>query len=1131
MPDKNPLYNTSGPRAVTKEDKDAMNAMMKAKLAYAYIHGNPAAKRMVAPTDNPYIFDDGRTGTHHMSSYGKYAIPNIQDVPPLEYTGPRIDEAIKFDREEDAKYFAENYKRISPALRNGGKLKYNFENGGKLPVRKEGESDSDYYARWTPEDYKLLEQQILEAELNYGTLNKRFLDEKNRANTVTQKALEIARELGYNDEQWSEEQVPAAKGLSYKYDVESGEGEFSPRMISIDNPQDWEAIGMDFVNDPTSFVNNLRQSHPDPRENYLYDWDKEEYILDEEGNKQPTYQRGMGCIGAVCGIYNTAGATQASDFPTGFGNNIVKAGDPIFKQMSNKFLDENNYAGMRAMGFIPTDNPNEGDVMRIAQVPGSPYSSHSMIVNKINQEIGGDGFINTFDWDARDNVIENPGGLSEGIKTSHAPYRAYKDRASYWTYVGNTPQYEKEAIAANEELKRLQAIQSSSIVPTKIDMSNIRVSPTKTKYTLKEGTPYIPRNRKERKEFEKIQAAQNSDYPYRYFFKKKNGGSLAPIIPTYYKSKGTPIYRDTTDAPPKVYDNGGGLNPDGTQQVNLPSTTVYGSQESKKLQGNLFQKLDQLKRATKKYYDDRGFGKLFLKQDSTSDISGLKQNIQAYKDLLEEEKGRYAKAEIALGDLQKYYPDTWGDKKLADVFSPQGYQSLLSLQKNDKISPGRFRTYYDNFASEYDPYMAKGKGPDAVYSAKGARQAWGKDWDDFTSMINKFAFAAPLLGGAAALAPAAGSFGSAISRGAGNFLRTPFAQATKQVLKQPLLTNTLQGTRLAPYSKYMLSPLQALDVAGAVYGVDQFTDSDSTTRKSIRDYQQGKTSFGDAAFNVGMSTLSVLPVGAEMLRQGYQGAAGAYNAVKNVPQVRDFKAGLSNVLQGEAKFSDLFKTDKLSSFSQEGMEDLLKARSASLDPTDFAWFNRADAPDLHKYKVTSPYVRDVIVTRARSNPYNAQRIWQKSQNPLNNLTKKDRIVAERSIANLEDPLMLQYSSKIKDPKLKDDFLDMVLKPESYWKDPRFKSNPKLRKSISKAPSNKYEFNLDDDLLNAVTYDAKKWTPDYSLLNEFSGAYGYGARQALNQSKKFFDYLGKYSSKLSKGQKASEYSTSDFNTQE
>ena len=38
---------------------------------------------------------------------------------------------------------------------------------------------------------------------------------------------------------------------------------------------------------------------------------------------------------------------------------------------------------------------------------------------------------------------------------------------------------------------------------------------------------------------------------------QKYGGSMAPIIPTYYKSKGTPIYRDTTSLP---FDNGGPLD-------------------------------------------------------------------------------------------------------------------------------------------------------------------------------------------------------------------------------------------------------------------------------------------------------------------------------------------------------------------------------------------------------------------------------------------------------------------------------------------------------------------------------------------------------------------------------------------
>ena len=38
----------------------------------------------------------------------------------------------------------------------------------------------------------------------------------------------------------------------------------------------------------------------------------------------------------------------------------------------------------------------------------------------------------------------------------------------------------------------------------------------------------------------------------------QNGGSV-PIIPTYYQDSGTPIYRDTTDAPPTVYQKGGNI--------------------------------------------------------------------------------------------------------------------------------------------------------------------------------------------------------------------------------------------------------------------------------------------------------------------------------------------------------------------------------------------------------------------------------------------------------------------------------------------------------------------------------------------------------------------------------------------
>jgi hypothetical protein len=98
---------------------DAMTGMMKARLAYANEFGNPAAKRMINIPDNPYQFDNGDTGTHYMASYDNYAVPQIQDengVLQLGDYGPESNEAIRFDSDEDANYFAENYKDVSPGF-------------------------------------------------------------------------------------------------------------------------------------------------------------------------------------------------------------------------------------------------------------------------------------------------------------------------------------------------------------------------------------------------------------------------------------------------------------------------------------------------------------------------------------------------------------------------------------------------------------------------------------------------------------------------------------------------------------------------------------------------------------------------------------------------------------------------------------------------------------------------------------------------------------------------------------------------------------------------------------------------------------------------------------------------------
>lgn len=101
--------------------QDYTNGMMKSKLAYANEFGNPAAKRMITLPDNPYQFDSGDTGTHYMASMDNYAVPQIQDENGelmLGDYGPDSKEAIRFDSDEDARYFAEHYKDVSPGFVN-----------------------------------------------------------------------------------------------------------------------------------------------------------------------------------------------------------------------------------------------------------------------------------------------------------------------------------------------------------------------------------------------------------------------------------------------------------------------------------------------------------------------------------------------------------------------------------------------------------------------------------------------------------------------------------------------------------------------------------------------------------------------------------------------------------------------------------------------------------------------------------------------------------------------------------------------------------------------------------------------------------------------------------------------------
>jgi len=116
---KKKIYDPNSKYYQDGGEQDGMNAMMKARLAYANEFGNPAAQRMINLPDNPYEFDDGNTGTHYMASMDNYAVPQIQDENGqlmLGDYGPDSREAMRFDSDEDANYFAEHYKDVSPGF-------------------------------------------------------------------------------------------------------------------------------------------------------------------------------------------------------------------------------------------------------------------------------------------------------------------------------------------------------------------------------------------------------------------------------------------------------------------------------------------------------------------------------------------------------------------------------------------------------------------------------------------------------------------------------------------------------------------------------------------------------------------------------------------------------------------------------------------------------------------------------------------------------------------------------------------------------------------------------------------------------------------------------------------------------
>ena len=119
-------------QSTTSNDDDLKIAKVKATLARAAAMGNKAAIRMTMPNPKSMIFktDEGDMGkgTHYVATFGNYVVPILQEGEDGKMfynknASPRDKEAIKFDTEEDAAYFAKNYKRVAPMMRESRFLK------------------------------------------------------------------------------------------------------------------------------------------------------------------------------------------------------------------------------------------------------------------------------------------------------------------------------------------------------------------------------------------------------------------------------------------------------------------------------------------------------------------------------------------------------------------------------------------------------------------------------------------------------------------------------------------------------------------------------------------------------------------------------------------------------------------------------------------------------------------------------------------------------------------------------------------------------------------------------------------------------------------------------------------------
>jgi hypothetical protein len=217
----------------------------------------------------------------------------------------------------------------------------------------------------------------------------------------------------------------------------------------------------------------------------------------------------------------------------------------------------------------------------------------------------------------------------------------------------------------------------------------------------------------------------------------------------------------------------------------------YGNESKRKLQGDLLDKLQQVKGAYQDWRQDAGLRQASLKSEGASSIEALRAQIDEYKKELEEEKKKYSRAQTALDILKKKRPDEWKNAKLSDVLSPKGIESLRSLYSEGTLTEGAFRDFYNNFGSQYDANVKKGTGPNKDYSAKEAKQEWMENVPEFVEQVSNFTKGAALLPAAAVIAPAIISGASAASPYYTAAARSPLGRWLGTAAQRAFLADTV----------------------------------------------------------------------------------------------------------------------------------------------------------------------------------------------------------------------------------------------------------------------------------------------------------------------------------------------------